>query len=135
MREHETLSKCCSKKPSINEGTKYTTDVDLSSVPVGTMVKINAGAVYDTYQRTLKVDASANTFTVLQTVLEEPKFDYIVNANVSSNTTITIRDTAEIIAPGMQVEGTGIPTNTKIAKNTVKISRTPPRSPIRSRIL
>ena len=100
---------------TINEGTKYTTDVDLSSVPVGTMVKINAGAVYDTYQRTLKVDASANTFTVLQTVLEEPKFDYIVNANVSSNTTITIRDTAEIIAPGMQVEGTGIPTNTKIA--------------------
>ena len=109
---------------TINEGTEFSVDADLSSFPVGTKVKINAGGIYDSFTRTLKVtsNASANTFTTMQTKFEEPKQTYRVSANVSSNVTITVDQDTNTIAPGMQVEGTGIPTNTKIANiigNTV----------------
>ena len=109
---------------TINEGTEFSVDADLSSFPVGTKVKINAGGIYDSFTRTLRVtsNASANTFTTMQTKFEEPKQTYRVSANVSSNVTITVDQDTNTIAPGMQVEGTGIPANTKIANiigNTV----------------
>ena len=59
---------------TINEGTEFSVDADLSSFPVGTKVKINAGGIYDSFTRTLKVtsNASAN-ITTMQTKFEEPQ--------------------------------------------------------------
>ena len=51
----------------------FPVDADLS-FPVGTKVKINAGGIYDSFTRTLRVtsNASANIIT-MQTKFEEPQ--------------------------------------------------------------
>jgi len=101
---------------TIQEATKITTDTDLSSnFPMGTFVKVNAGGIYDLYDRAYKIDTSANSFVVKKTLLEEIKNEYQVISDVTSNTTITISDITNQIFPGMRVEGTGIPADTKVA--------------------
>ena len=101
---------------TVNDGTKITTDADLSSnFNRGDQIKINAGGVYDTVKPATNIDVASNSFVIHQTMVAERKAKYTVKSDVSSANVVTIVQDTDQIALGMIVEGTGIPADTQVA--------------------
>ena len=99
---------------TINDGTKITTDTDLTDLVNLEHVKINQLSSAYIFEQARRIDVTSNSFIIHRTLLAEPRLPLTIASDVTAGTSITIVGNTNKLISGMRVSGTGIPADTLI---------------------